>query len=154
MKNAVKLVKFFDRELPHCADELIVPLEKNTYLLFNKYRVIQEQDKVVAYDMNYKESVDFSSLKVAVSYCTLMHNKKYNQAKRLKTIDLKLISLTFDASIHKQRLKQSIDEDSKILYTTKIQEDFYQKRLLRDEMDYFINSSKDMLSRKLSHNFN
>ena len=154
MKNVGKLISFIDTELKSNMKDLVIAYDKNRYELFGKYRIDSSTTLTKVIDVTSMECNEFSSLKNAVVYCTLTDAGKYAESRRLQFIDLKLSSLQTDIQIHRKILKTSNDAESRCIYTTKLQEDSYKRKLLIEEINTYINSSKMILAAKLNRNFN
>lgn len=154
MKGVVKLASFFDQELKSGLKDLVITYANNRYELFGRYRIDAANGEVTVLDSRSKERLAFSSLKNAVVYCTLSAGGKYAESRRLQAIDLKLLSLQIDIQVHRNLVRSAESDEAKFIYVNKLREDSYKKRLLTEEINSYINSSKVILEAKLSRNFN
>lgn len=154
MKSVSKLATFFDQEIKSGLKDLIITYSNNRYELFGRYRIDIVDGVFKVIDIKHRDKSEFASLKYAVMYCTLANAGKYKESRRLHMLDLKLSSLQVDMAVHKKMIKSASDSEQKCIYTTKLQEDAYQKKLLMVEVNTYINSSKRILESKLHRNFN
>lgn len=145
--SANKLAKFFDRQISDVKNILIVSTQ-GTYDLFGRFRIENKNLYFLVTDTKTKNTVDFSSLKNAVAWCVLEDEGRYRDSRRLQTLDLKLCSLQTDIEVHRRMIKVSSDSDSKLLYILKLQEDSYKRKIVIQEIETFINTSKTIQAKK------
>lgn len=147
--NVTKLAKFFDKEIKDSKNLLIV-LNNGTYQLFGRYKIEPNSTYCEVYDTKTKQTVQFSTLKYATAWCILTDSNKFVESRRLQLLDLKLCSLDTDMQIHRKMLKSSCDLDAKLLYSIKLQEDSYNRRIVIKEIDTYINNSKTLQDRNFA----
>lgn len=145
--SASKLAKFFDKEIRD-AKNLLIVAGPTGYELFGRFKIETNDSYFFVSDVHKNERVELSSLKHAVAWCVLTDSGKYYQSRRLQLLDLKLSSLALDTTIHRKKLKSAVTADDKLLYKIKLQEDFYKKKLVIDEIDTYINNSKSLHNKK------
>jgi hypothetical protein len=149
MRNQVhKIAKFFDTELTEAMRILIVASPAG-YELFGRFRIESKNTSFYVSDIRCGEKIELSSLKHAVAWCVLADGGKYHQSRRLHILDLKLNSLTIDSAIHRKMLKASITDSDRLLYKIKLQEDYYRKKLVLEEISTYINNSKTLHTVKM-----
>lgn len=140
MTVVAKLNKFFDIELRSDIKDILITCDKNgRYSLFGEYTIIPNNGYFDVRSQNVREN--FSTIKNAIAYVTLHHAGKYFEAKRMCYLDLSLCSINVDIEVHRNLLKKKIDDNSKLIYTIKIQEDTIKKRNIIKEIQSYINSS-------------
>lgn len=144
-----KLAKFFDQELEQ-AKKILIVSNNGTYELFGRFKVDLVDSYFSVLDIKTRETVQFSSLKYAVAWCILADSGRHIDSRRLHMLDLKLCSLNIDAKVHKNMLKSATNEESKLLYKIKLQEDFYRRKAVMSEITAHINNSKTLQSSKFS----
>lgn len=159
MNNAIKLAKFFEEELTSSLGEVILSKDKlGKYLLFGNYLIVPIASGFYkVFSTKHDTPLEFSSLKNATSWCVLYNAGNYHGANRIQTLDLKLCSTNIDLAIHKKLAKGASSDFNKEIYTVKLQEDTYKRRLIIREINNYINTSKQIQEsnfRKKDPNFN
>lgn len=159
MNNAIKLARFFEEELASSLGEVVLSKDKlGKYLLFGNYLVVPTNGgfyKVLS--TKHEAPLEFSSLKNATSWCVLHNSGNYHGANRIQSLDLKLCSTNIDLAIHKKLAKVASSAFNKEIYTVKLQEDAYKRRIILQEINNYINTSKTIQEsnfRKKDPNFN
>jgi hypothetical protein len=147
--RASKLAKFFDSELKDMMRVMIIS-GPTGYELFGRFKIEANDPHYRVSDIQTNEKIELSSLKHAVAWCILSDSGKYHQSRRLHLLDLKLSSLDTDTMIHRKKLKSANTEYDKLLYRIKLQEDFYKKRLVIDEIETYLNNSKILHNAKMN----
>ena len=106
IKALNKLDSFFSADLEKTvADVIILQHSTGGYELFNKYDLYKENNFVkvmVRYTHTIKE---FSSLKVAMSWCIYDKRNKITEAKRLEQLDQLLTGINVAINSHKKTEK-------------------------------------------------
>jgi hypothetical protein len=154
-----KLAKFFENEFnSHLKDVLVIRDHSGTLGLYGKYVIKQLDDGYVkAIVLNSDEQPEFTTLQNAVAWCTLHHANLFRDSTRLKELDLKLSSLMMELEVHRKLYKIAEDQETKLLFTTKVQDDTYKRKQVIREIGSFINSSRIIQARKFrrmkDHNF-
>lgn len=147
--SASKLAKFFDKELKG-ASKLLIVAGPTGYELFGRFKIEPKGSSFYVTDIYYGETVELSTLKNAVAWCTLSDGGKHHQSRRLHMLDLKLTSLITDTMIHRKKLKSATTDYDKLLYKIKLQEDFYTRRLVLSEIETYIKNSKTLHQTKMN----
>jgi hypothetical protein len=147
--RASKLAKFFDKEIKDVSKMLIVA-GPTGYELFGRFKIEPNDSYFFVSDIQYNEKVELSSLKNAVAWCILADCGKYHQSRRLHFLDLKLISLATDTSMHRKKLKSANTDYDKLLYKIKLQEDYYKRKVVINEIDSYIKNSKNLHEVKMT----
>lgn len=138
MNNVDKLINLFDKELrSSLQSNLILPSNDGmSYLLFGKFKLSKQRELYLVQDLAYNDTIEFSSMRYATAWCTLRHNNRHSEARRLQSIDMKLASLGLDIEVHRNIIKAK--PDSALLYKIKLREESYKKRQLLSEIDTIV----------------
>lgn len=159
MTDAAKLANFFDLEVHSELNEVMVTKDnKGKYMLFGKYYIVPINNghfKVFA--LGYSSPIEFSTLKNATSWCILHKAGRQYDANRIESLDLKLCSMNVDIAIHKKLARNAVTTFDKVIYAIKLQEDTIKRRLIIQEINNYINTSKRIQEdkfRKKYPNFN
>jgi hypothetical protein len=148
-KQVNKIAKFFDKEIKDAMQILIVAVPTG-YELFGRFRIESSNSYFYVSDIRYKDRIELSSLKLAVTWCVLANVGNHYQSRRLQLLDLKLSSLNTDTAIHRKMLKAASTADDKLLYKIKLQEDFYKRRMIVNEIDTHIKNSRTLHNAKMT----
>lgn len=148
MTTVYKMHKFFDDELNSDLKEVMITRDKLGRLtVYGEYTIIPDSNGYVKV-LGKSLSLEFTFLKNALAYVTLIHAGKRNEANRIYQLDLRLCSINVDLAVHRNILKKRSDPDSKLLYMIKVQEDTAKKRKIVEEIKSHINSSIRIFNRK------
>lgn len=147
--RASKLAKFFDKELRD-AKKMLIVAGPTGYELFGRFKIEPVGSYFLVSDINYNERVELSSLKHAVAWCILADCGKHHQSRRLHFLDLKLISLATDTTIHRKKLKSASTDYDRLLYKIKLQEDFHRRKTVISEIELYIKNSKNLHEVKMT----
>ena len=154
MTTVTKLDTFFGNQLKSDIQDVLITKDSNgRYSLFGKYSIVPTNigyHKVVSGTMEYP--IVFVQLKNAVTWCTLVNANKHKEAKRVVDLDLRLCSIDFDLTVHRNILKKTTESDAKWVYIIKVQEDIFKRRVIVEEINSYINSSKTIQHRKFDQN--
>lgn len=150
MTNATKLAKFINSGLDSDIQEILVTKESSSkYTLFGKYSIVfNKRGFYAVFSTNTMTLHEFSSLKIAMTWCVLHHLSKYSDCHRLAKLDLKLCSIAIDIAVHKKKIKSSTDAAYKVIYIIKLQEDNYRRRQTLQEIKNYINNSRVLQEQK------
>lgn len=154
-----KLAKFFENELnSHLKDVLVVRDQSGTIGLYGKYVIKQtNNDYFKVAVLGSDEQYYFITLQNAVAWCTLHNANLFRDSTRLAELDFKLSSLMLDLEVHRKLYKVAEDQQAKLLFTTKVQDDNYKRKQVIREIGSFINTSRIIQARKFKkmkdHNF-
>ena len=148
MTTVSKMHKFFDDELNSELKDVMITRDKSGALtVYGEYTILPNSNgyvKVIGKSL----SLEFTFVKNALAYVTLLHAGKRNEANRVYQLDLRLCSINVDLAVHRNILKKRSDPDSKLLYMIKVQEDTTKKRKIVEEIKSHINSSIRIFNRK------
>jgi len=141
--NAIKLAKFVDEELQtNLRESLITRDSSGHYYLFGEYAIVRSNNY---YTVSCHDKVLlFSALKTATAWCVLDHAKKHFHANRIEALDLKLCSIAVDIAIHKNMIRTAKTDSEKLISIIKLQEDNYKRKTILNELEIYINSSKQI----------
>ena len=150
MTNATKLAKFIDSGLSSDIQDILVTKEHaGKYTLFGKYSIILNKRGFYAVFSSKTMTLnEFSSLKIATSWCVFDHLGRHRDGRRLEHLDLKLCSIAVDIAVHKNKIKSSTDTATNLIYTIKLQEDNFRRRQTLQEIKLYINNSRALQEQK------
>jgi len=152
MTNITKLAQFFDNQLKSDVKNVIITCDDRSgvYELFGKYVIDQDALGVKVRGVTTGSTLySFSTLKNAVSWCTLQNEGRMSDAGRLYYLDSKICSIEFDIAVHKKML-ESASAQNRLIYRIKLQEDTYKRRIVLKEINSYINSSKRLQDARFS----
>jgi hypothetical protein len=154
MQNINKFDKFLTDELSDLTDILIIK-DRNNYILFNKYKISSSNRSVIVKTLGqYGVEHEFSSIRNAVTWCTLDNEKRYQEANRMIDLDLKLSSKDFTIQVYKKIYKNNPFETHRLIYETKLEEEELKKYHMLNELNRFIEISKNIQSQKFKSKIN
>jgi len=126
--------------------------DDGTYNLFGKYIITPKDNSIyTVQEVNETEFYIFSSLKNAVTYCVFDNNNKQKEVQRIIELDELICSLDFIIQQHSRLLKKS-DNENKNIYSAKVVEDKFKKKMAMRELEGYINFSRFLQSRKFNEN--
>lgn len=134
-------------------DILIIKMEDGSYSLFNRYLITVTNDLYnvkITGDVEECDRPVFSSLRYAVTWCTLEQRKKLKEIKRLEELDSLLSSLEIEIEMLGRRIIRTIDLDDKSIHLAKFYEQKRKKKLLQKEIDLLVEDSKYWQNKKFS----
>ena len=152
MTTAFKLAALFDTELHSDLSKILITRDKTgKYTLFGRYSIRPITDMLfIVADALSSEISEFATIKNAIAWCALRNSKKYADARRLQTLDLKLCSLNADMAIHKRMYKSAQTPTTKLIYQIKLQEDAHKRRHVVNEMDTVTRTSRMLQERNFT----
>jgi cell division protein FtsI/penicillin-binding protein 2 len=142
------------KDFSHKINELLVLKEdKGTYVLFGKFRIVQESNGFLLFDLIDDSIIhEFSSLQNAFTYCVFANNKKYKELKRILDLDEQLAGIDVIVSQHRKIASQKENSDDKAIYLAKLSESQRKKRMMLEEIKSYIDVSKHWQNRKFEEN--
>lgn len=152
-RNKNKIDNFLKKQINHskAMNVSLIPIDKNSYVMFSKYKVTDCGhffEVSTEYDTTNVKTL--SNLKTAITWCVFNERKKFIDCKKIEQLDFKLASLEIDL-IQKTKVLGSIkDEGYKLAYVSKIEEDILKKRILNNQLNRYIMSSKEWQMKKFA----
>jgi len=117
----------------------LITEEAGKYHLFNDYVIEKQSDDTVLVSVNRQSlSQVFSNIKNAVAWCICNKRNKYYEATRIVELDRRLIGLEMDIKIHKKLFLKSKEEEMKLLYFDKLNENKLKKAHLTEYLNSYI----------------
>lgn len=148
MTTVSNLHKFFDDELKSELKGIMITRDHNGVLtVFGEYSIAPMKGGYVKV-LGKNLSLEFTFIKNALAYVTLLHAGKVREAERVYQLDLKLCSINVDLEVHRNILRKRSNPNDKLLYIIKVQEDSAKKRKIVEEIKSYINSSIRIFNRK------
>lgn len=121
---------------------VILKTSSQEYHLFGRYTITKKDPTNVVVTLHNGDVVNsFYSTKSAVCWCVFDRRGLYSSAKRIIELDRKLSGLEVSISIHKRLFNQTSDQDNKLIYLAKLNEERIQKREMTDELNRYITDS-------------
>lgn len=121
---------------------VIVKTNAHEYHLFGRYTVTKKDQTNVVVTLHNGDTVNsFYSMKSAVCWCVFDRRGLYSSANRIIELDRKLSGLEVSISIHKRLFNQTSDQDNRLIYLAKLNEERIQKREMTDELNRYITDS-------------
>ena len=149
MTNVSKLDEFFEQELAVVKEVLITRDKQGKYSLFGKYTIIPTPTgHFKTFTPKHAEEHEFSTLVNATSCSTLHNAGRFKEARRIVSLDMRLISIKSDIENHIRLFQTTTNPFSKLTYTIKAEEDLLKQTRMLEEMSQHINSSKRLQERK------
>lgn len=147
-----KFEKFLQRELTEALTDVIVLADKDgSYELFGKYSIYPLKNGYFKVRVLETEKTHyFSKVRNAVTWCTFDHIQKSYEAKRIKELDSRLSSIEVDIAVHQRMASLTNDINNKWIYINKYKEDMLKKRMMVNELNSHINTSKTIQTQKFS----
>jgi len=150
-KLVEKINQFLSKELLHkMGDIAIFKYEDGTYELFNKYHIIEEKGNYIIKPKRSFDTMNFSSLRNAVTWCSFDNRNKLTQADRIAYLDSMISGLDANITVHKNLIARTKDVEYKLIYIAKMSEEQAKKKYMVEEMSSFINESKNWQTRKFA----
>ena len=150
MTNATKLAKFIETGLDSDLQDILVTKQApNKYTLFGKYNVVlNDRGFYSVFSIKTMTLKEFSTLKTATAWCVFDQVGKCRDGQRLENLDLKLSSISTDIAVHKNMVRNTDDSDTRLIYITKLQEDNHKRRITLQEINFYINTSRELQEQK------
>lgn len=151
MTKATKLAQYIEEKLHSDMKELLINSHGNgSYELFGNYYIKQIKNQYYkVLSLRDNEIYDFTSLKNATSWCTLHNQKLFTAANRVYNLDLRICSIQLDIAVQKNMVRDKQNEN-RLTYLIKLQEANIKKKLLVEELNSYINNSKNIQANKFS----
>lgn len=134
-------------------DLLIVRESDGSYFLFGKYKITNDKFgfKVIKKGTD-DESLVFSTLQYAVSWCVFDKNNKKTYQSRLEELDTILGSLDVAMFQHKKMLNKHRNTEDKYIFLAKLSEEKHKKKKALDEITSYVYTSKLIQDKKYLEN--
>jgi hypothetical protein len=129
-------------DLKHLQDLSIFQDSTGTYQLFNKYTITKINGSYEVGFFTSSSTVVFWELKNAVTWCTFDRRNKIMDSKRILELDKKLARLDANIIVHQKMVKNSKNNEEKLIYLAKLGEERLMLKRLTEELNDFIIDSK------------
>lgn len=136
-------------------DLFIVRENDGTYNLFGKYLIKQNQHgtySVNVLDNDDRITLEFSSLRNAVTWCVFEKNRKYKEIKRIHELDDFLSSIDAMIAQHRRLIERNKNSEDKHIFMAKLFEERLKKRKAIEEMNEYASLSKHWQTKKFAEN--
>ena len=150
MTTVAKLNEFFDEELSSGIRDVLITCDRyGRYTLFGEYSITPTKDGYYSVrGRNIK--IEFTTIKNAMAYITLIHAGKRRDAARVERLDLNLCSINVDLAVHRNILRNKVNPEDRLIYIIKIQENSIKRRRIVEEIKSYINSSIQIQEHKFN----
>lgn len=145
MKNNVdqKLNSIIDKSIAEIENIVVFKDPNGTYNLFNRYLLKKENQEYVVRSLSNDVRGVFCKLKNAVAWCVYDKKNMFYKAKRVSELDRKLSSLTLDIQVHEKLVKNINDNNEKLIYLAKLNEEKLKKKKVNAELEDHIQLAND-----------
>ena len=140
------IVKEFNKNLKNW---FILQNDDGTYLLFNKFHIVNENKKFLVYQLTNSVIETFNDVKNAVTWCIFEKLGKYYEAEEVKNLDRKLETICVNQIRHNYLIRNTKEKQQRILYFTKLTEELAKKKVTEEQLDFYINTSRYWLDKRL-----
>jgi hypothetical protein len=130
----------------------IVQENDGSYNLFGTYMVKPQTNggfKVFVIDGYDAESIEFSSLKYAVTWCVFEKNNKHKERERLYTLDQLINSLEV-TMFQNKKLAEKVKSPDRYIYLAKFLEDKLKKKKAIQEIEQYTSLSRYIQDKKFT----
>ena len=125
-------------ELKHLQDLSIFQDATGSYQLFNKYTITKTNGSYEVGFFTSSSTMLFWELKNAVTWCTFDRRNRIMDSKRIIELDNKIARLDANISVHHRMVKNSKNNEEKLIYLAKLNEDKFQKKAMSEELQKYI----------------
>jgi hypothetical protein len=137
-------------ELKHLQDLSIFQDTTGSYQLFNKYTITKTNGSYEVGFFTSSSTMLFWELKNAVTWCTFDRRNKIMDSKRIVELDKKIARLDANISVHQRMVKNSKNNEEKLIYLAKLGEERLMLKRLTDELNDFILDSKSWHAKRFN----
>ena len=127
----------------------IVQEDDGSYNLFGTYVVKPQPNGGFKVSKHDEDSVEFSTLKYAVTWCVFEKNNKYKERERLCTLDQIINNLEVSMYQHK-KLAKKVKGSDRDIYLAKFLEDKIKKKKAIEEMEQYTSFSRYIQTKKFA----
>lgn len=126
---------------------------KDRYELYGRFIVTPKSNKksYLVRDTKTGEKQEFTTLKNAMAWCTLVNAKQGINIRRMQSLDLKLYSLSNDIANQRRMLKTATSPESKTIHIIKLQEASLKRKLILMELSEVIKTCKVLQERNFEN---
>lgn len=122
---------------PKLVNKLIYSIDQNTYVLFEKYHLIKNQDFYQIERKTDYTTHKFYQVKNAVAWVILDQHNKISEARRVLELDKKLESIKSEALLHK-KLQINGSTEKREINRDKLSHDLQKQKRFQWELDKYI----------------
>ena len=114
----------------------------NTVTMFERYLLKTTSSACVLERLTDGITINFSSLKNAVTWATFDNKSKIADCDRVLFLETILKGLDFDQTLYEKYVRKTPSQDKKFTYLVKLQETKMKKRLLLQELESYCYRAK------------
>lgn len=129
-----------NKDITALKDIIIFQTDDGTYNAYGKYIITRKNDGtyLVSVIGTYTEK-NFYKLKNALAWCSLDKRLLIKNAKRLHQLDQMIFGMDTEIQIHNNLIKKTKNEDSALIYLSKLSQNKAKKRSYVHELQFFLN---------------
>ena len=110
-----------------------------SYTAFGKYDIVKNSDGIYKVNIIGTHTVKyFYKLSNAVAWCSFDNRTLVKKANRLHHLDQMIFSMDTEIQLHSKLIKKSKDEESTLIYLSKLTQNKSKKRSFANEINDFI----------------
>jgi cell division protein FtsB len=140
-----KIKQLFKNELITGLKHLYISNDSKGIKLFGEYQIKKTVDEYYVVRKHYwEQDREFTTVRAAMSYCVLHHNRHTETAIKIYKLDSKLASIDLDIAVHTRGYKNTKSPlDRRLIQLTKLQHDLEKKKQIVMRLEGHINTSKE-----------
>lgn len=138
MKNKQKIESFLEKEIIDSIAKISIIKSNDCYILFGKYEIDKHQDLYRVNYINYFDSILFSNLKSAVTWCIYHSKGKLSECREIEHLDFKIASIIIDITQTQMLINKTSLREIRHIYTTKLEEYILKKQYLLTRINYYM----------------
>ena len=132
-----KIELLFANDNINVLNDIIFQDIDGSYMLFNRYKITRTENGQYLVN-SYSEELYFNRLKSAVSWCVYSKRNKWDVANRIKELDFKMCSIELSINQMLSLIRNTKDEEYKLIYSAKLSNDQYKRKTILQELDKYI----------------
>ncbi len=146
--NNKRFAEFFDKIMDKNIEDVIVSKKDDGYVLFGRFYISERKPNTYeVIDVSYNEVVEFSTLRHAMAWASLINCKQFHLARRLAKLELKMHSLNLDLQAIKNLYRT---HENKEIYWLKFHDTTYNRKIIQHEINEIIHIAKAKQNHKFS----
>jgi hypothetical protein len=151
----IKVERFLENQLFSKSSKttgmIVLPIDNDSYVLFGKYTAFKKNNHYSLLIDDAEQEKIFGTLRTAVTWCVFKELKKATECRKIEQLDFKLSSLEIDLIQKNKILANAKDDNFRDIYLNKIEEDNLKKKILFQQLNRYINISKEWQTEKFNN---
>lgn len=154
MKNNINLKPLLERDLQTQIKQILVSRNfDGSYTLFGKYKIVSDElglyKATIVNETEYKLGI-FSSLKNAVTWCTLDQRKLLKETKLIQELDNFIASLDVEIERFQKKILTCESYESKVILQSRLYESKLKKLKAIKQIEQLVQDSKYWQAKKFA----